>query len=106
MCYNMVREVILMIHNVRLAISLTEGQADMVRIERNRDLTSINANVLPVGRQHMEIPPQGNVALRGRNMLTLHNLLPLAVANAVLAVKIYLRHHRRHGLRAVVVVKP
>jgi hypothetical protein len=94
------------IYNKGLGARLIEGKIDMIRIEGDRQISSVNANVPALGVKHMEIAPKGDVALVGGDVLPLYDLPPFSVLDAILSIKIHLRDESRLRLQAGEVIEP
>ena len=102
----MSKQGIFRISDLRLVHTVEEGQIQMIYVESNGNVVSVDTNVLPIGSKHMKVTAQSNVTLSGGNVLALHDLLPFAVTDAVFALEIYLRHQSGIRLSAVDVAKP
>ena len=67
----------------------------MIYVQCDGYISGVNANIFAVRGQHMKVATQSHITFCRRNVLPLHDLLPLALGNAVLTIKIYPRQQRR-----------
>ena len=84
-----------------MADVIVEGEVDVVGVKGEVRFAAEQADVFAVWGQHVKIAPQGHIAHGGRDMLSAFDLLPRAVADAVIALKIHLRRNGIYGLSAV-----
>jgi hypothetical protein len=86
--------------------SIVNGQIDVIAIKRNGRSSSVNANILPIGCQHVEISPKPYIAFGSGNVSPLRNLLPLPITNAILTIKSNFGCSDTDCLRTVGVIEP
>ena len=78
----------------------------MIAVKGNGQFAPVNTNILAVRCQHVEIAAQRHIALCGRDVLSLHDLLPLPIANAILTLELNFGHGGADRLRTASVIDP